>query len=393
MAISVDIWVIITFMWAGKVYLGLANEIILGIFLVIYIATIKLDKDTLGSALVRLRISSMGDDDMGVIRSSWRAVLLFSVCFFVSIAHIILDKIRPDNDKLSLIIGASVIVINFLPAFFTERRLAIHDILSRSFTELDHRIVKASHKLAVWGIFLFFVILQFALHKFHDSKMESCHDLYIKKEFQQVVDDCSKFSKKAQDAYLDLWVGYSQLQVKNYDEAINSFNSSEEIGYEPSSYLAVFTHIKKQDHDQAIEIAEERKDDAAMSYLASSAYLAKFEKTDNIEDLKRSVAHFKLMSQQMKDIKTRDAVRNHILETDVVNDHKDKLDLASQRAKIKEEARKKAEQEAKEKQLLDKECENQTKDGIMPGGCVRPNPEAPKEEKEEIEKETDDKSL
>ena len=110
--------------------------------IVVYLL-LRYHQTTAGGLVTGLKVSSQSEKPMFFLRAFLLAFIPYAWFFIIQGSSLIL-------------------VINILPAFFTEKRLMLHDIISRSFVEVDDRQtdVLKKQKKTCWIIFIILVVVQ-----------------------------------------------------------------------------------------------------------------------------------------------------------------------------------------------------------------------------------------
>jgi tetratricopeptide (TPR) repeat protein len=251
------------------------------VMMITYYVIIRQYQTTPGGIVFGLKVSPINSD---------KKLMSFLRVFLLFLPLIVLIK-------AVAMIGTAflLILINIIPALFTEKRLMLHDIISRSFVEKDERnIFTKKHKVFIWLGFIGVIIFWAgSSYNFGLNKINECQSLYKEEKYQEVIKQCS-FIKNYPDTALV--VGKSYTKMKNYDDAIKYLTLAESLGSkEATSHIAI-AYMAKDDFEKALQLSEKVDDKLQKQILKCTIYAAKFGQTQNADDLITALAYLKLFS-------------------------------------------------------------------------------------------------
>ena len=249
--------------------------------MVTYFVIIRQYQTTPGGIVFGLKVSPINSD---------KKLMSFLRVFLLFLPLIVLIK-------AVAMIGTAflLILINIIPALFTEKRLMLHDIISRSFVEKDERnIFTKKHKVFIWLGFIGVIIFWAgSSYNFGLNKINECQSLYKEEKYQEVIKQCS-FIKNYPDTALV--VGKSYTKMKNYDDAIKYLTLAESLGSKEAAPHIAITYMAKHDFEKALQLSEKVDDKLQKQILKCTIYAAKFGQTQNADDLITALAYLKLFS-------------------------------------------------------------------------------------------------
>jgi uncharacterized RDD family membrane protein YckC len=252
--------------------------------MVTYFVIIRQYQTTPGGIVFGLKVSPINSD---------KKLMSFLRVFLLFLPLIVLIK-------AVAMIGTAflLILINIIPALFTEKRLMLHDIISRSFVEKDERnIFTKKHKVFIWLGFIGVIIFWAgSSYNFGLNKINECQSLYKEEKYQEVIKQCS-FIKNFPET--TLVVGKSYAEIKNYDEAIKYLTLAESLGSKeaaPRIVIIAADYAAKHDFEKALQLSEKVDDKLQKQMLKCAIYAEKFNQTQNADDLITALAYLKLSS-------------------------------------------------------------------------------------------------
>lgn len=282
----------------GSVALGLLH-IKGSLIFIIYTGILHEYKTTPGGMIAGLKITPINDlknPEIGLGKAMWRAAIVGALLAFFGISLIEL-KSYPEFFLIFLI----TIIINIIPFFFTEKRLMLHDFITRSFVKNDSESTH-KYKWVIWLALAILIIANAAANFLSDKKTKECSTFYDQGQYQKVISDCDKASETSRDENLNFIVGSSYFKLGNLDKAIERFRSADIYGHTTASHFIVLSYMRKGDFEIAINISKTQTTDPVMMFLAASSYLEKFEKSANRQDLMNAAIYSKasiLLKQKM----------------------------------------------------------------------------------------------